>query len=295
MSASIVLLDDVLPGPRRIALGTFDGVHLGHRRVVAGADAVVTFDPHPLEAVAPHRAPLVLTSLARRAELLGGLGVRELVVVPFDDELRQCSPEAFVDRVLVGALGARHVSVGPDFRFGHRGAGDVAVLTRDRRFSAEAVPVLELGGRRVSSTRVRELLDHGAVQDAAELLGAPFTLEGVLVDTGGARAEISALELPVRRAVPAAGCYACRVAVDSGPDVATRVTIGRPRTAAGGDALVVPCRVGGAVGGRRLAAGSPMRISFLRRILAVAPVPRRDLRPVLAPRRRSRAEARSSW
>src|SRR3954447_24405210 len=106
------------PRPRRVAVGTFDGVHLGHREVIDGSDTVLTFDPHPVSVIAPQAAPKLLTTLQRKAELIAGEGVEELVVIPFDREFSRREPEQFIDDVLVGALGAQRVAVGENFRFG---------------------------------------------------------------------------------------------------------------------------------------------------------------------------------
>jgi riboflavin kinase/FMN adenylyltransferase len=106
-------------GERNVAVGTFDGVHLGHREVIKGADSVLTFDPHPVSVVAPQHTPKLLTTLARKAELVASLGVQELIVIPFDAEFAKRSAGEFVDEVLVGRLGARRVSIGENFRFGH--------------------------------------------------------------------------------------------------------------------------------------------------------------------------------
>ena len=132
----ITWLPDVQPRPRHVAVGEFDGVHLGHREVMRGADTVLTFEPHPRAVVAPDKAPKLITSLAAKADLIAGLGVQELVVIPFDGAFASQSPQAFIDDVLVGQLRAERVSVGENFRFGHRAKGDVALLrarTRSRR------------------------------------------------------------------------------------------------------------------------------------------------------------------
>src|SRR6202022_2648388 len=99
-------LADVQPRPRRVAVGEFDGVHLGHREVIRGNDTVLTFEPHPLQVVRPEAAPKLLTSLETKADLVADLGVKELVVVPFDEGFAHQSPEEFIDEVLVSRLGA---------------------------------------------------------------------------------------------------------------------------------------------------------------------------------------------
>jgi riboflavin kinase/FMN adenylyltransferase len=174
----ITLLPDVERRPRRVAVGTFDGVHLGHREVIAGADTVLTFDPHPTSVVAPGHEAKLLTTLERKAELTGELGVQELVVIPFDREFAARSAQEFLDDVLVGALGATHVSVGENFRFGHRAQGDAALLRADGRFEARVVPLLEVDGEIVSSSHIRGLVLGGALEYAGRLLGEPFVVDG---------------------------------------------------------------------------------------------------------------------
>jgi riboflavin kinase/FMN adenylyltransferase len=176
----ITWLPDVAPRPRRVAVGEFDGVHLGHRAVIAGSDTVVTFEPHPLAVVRPEAAPKLLTSLELKAELIERLGVQELVVVPFDEKTAHQSAQEFVDDVLVGRLGATHVSVGENFRFGHGAKGDTSLLRADGRFEARVVPLVEADGEIVSSSHVRGLVQAGLVERANALLGAPFRLRGAV-------------------------------------------------------------------------------------------------------------------
>jgi riboflavin kinase / FMN adenylyltransferase len=174
----ITRLPDVVARPRRVAVGTFDGVHLGHREVIAGADTVLTFEPHPTAVVRPGAAPRLLTDLRRKAQLIESLGVQELVVIPFDDEFAARSARRFVDEVLVNALGATHVAVGENFRFGHQARGDAELLRTDARFQTRIVELLEVDGEVVSSSHIRGLLLGGAVDYAGHLLGDPFTIAG---------------------------------------------------------------------------------------------------------------------
>src|SRR5438046_6534854 len=116
----VTWLPDARRRERDVAVGEFDGVHVGHRQVIEGAGTVLTFEPHPRAVVAPESAPKLLTTLAAKTELLAGLGVDELVVIPFDGSFAAQSPQEFIDHVLVERLGARRVSVGENFRFGHR-------------------------------------------------------------------------------------------------------------------------------------------------------------------------------
>jgi riboflavin kinase/FMN adenylyltransferase len=177
----ITTFPDVEPRPRRVAVGEFDGVHLGHREVIRGSDTVLTFEPHPLRVIRPEAAPKLLTSLEVKAELIAGLGVEELVVIPFDERFARQSPEDFIEHVLVERLGVRRVSVGENFRFGHRAAGDTAMLQADERFETRVVPLVEVDGEIVSSSHIRGLVLAGEVELAARFLGSPFQLRGEVV------------------------------------------------------------------------------------------------------------------
>jgi riboflavin kinase / FMN adenylyltransferase len=178
----VTKLEDVEVRPRRIAVGEFDGVHLGHREVISGSDTVLTFEPHPLRVVRPEAAPRLLTSLEAKAELIERLGVDELVVLPFDRGFAQQSPKEFIDHVLVERLCASRVSVGENFRFGHRAAGDPELLARDPRFETRIVPLVEVDGEIVSSSHIRGLVLAGEVEQAARFLGAPFQVRGQVVE-----------------------------------------------------------------------------------------------------------------
>jgi riboflavin kinase / FMN adenylyltransferase len=201
---------------RRVAVGTFDGVHLGHREVIAGCDSVLTFDPHPSSVVAPQHTPKLLNTLSRKTELIASLGVRETIVIPFDSDFAARSADEFVDDVLVGALGATHVSVGENFRFGNRAKGDPQMLQADARFSTRVVPLLEVDGEIVSSSHIRGLVGTGEVQAAARLLGAPFQIEKEVVPGDKRGRELgfpTANQIPDDTLVlPGHGVYACRVA-----------------------------------------------------------------------------------
>jgi len=177
----VTSLSDVVRRPRRVAVGEFDGVHLGHREVIRGSDTVLTFEPHPLQVIRPEAAPRLLTSLQTRAELFVGLGVEEMVVIEFDADFAAQAPQAFVDDVLVGALDARHVSVGQNFRFGHRAQGDTALLAEQAAFETRVVPLVEVEGEIVSSTHIRGLVLAGEVDRAARLLGSPYLVRGDVV------------------------------------------------------------------------------------------------------------------
>lgn len=221
---------------RSVAVGTFDGVHLGHREVITGADSVLTFDPHPVSVVAPQHTPKLLTTLERKAELIAALGVRELIVIPFDADFAKRSAREFIDDVLVGALGAGRVAVGENFRFGHQAQGDPRLLSSDERFQTTVHPLLEVDGEIVSSSHIRGLVLAGEIAEANRLLGEDFELGGEVV--GGDRRGRE-LGFPTANLVPAEalacpghGVYAC-VAIGRG--------FGSP---AGDDALPAAVSIG---------------------------------------------------
>jgi riboflavin kinase/FMN adenylyltransferase len=213
--------EELRPGPRAVAIGTFDGVHLGHRAVVAAAvesglpAAAVTFDPHPRSVLGPEPVPL-LCSLERRLELLGELGVAEALVVPFDRELAALEPTAFAERWLA-PLGAKVVAAGADFRFGRGRAGDLELL-RSLGFDVRPVPFVE----GVSSSRARELVAAGDVVDAARLLGRPVEVEGIVV-SGDARG--AGLGFPTANLDPPAGVLVPRLGIYAGAAFGTRAAV----------------------------------------------------------------------
>jgi riboflavin kinase/FMN adenylyltransferase len=211
-----------------VTIGVFDGVHKGHQATIGHAVArarelgvqsvVVTFDPHPAEVVRPGSHPAVLTEPARKAELIEALGVDVLCVVPFTPEFSRLSAEEFVHDVLVEHLHAALVVVGGNFRFGHRAAGDVALLERLGRtfgFGVEGGPLVAEDGTVFSSTYIRSCVDAGDVGAAAAALGRPHRLEGVVVrgDQRGRELGFPTANLLCHRyaAVPADGVYAARL------------------------------------------------------------------------------------
>src|SRR4051794_17824827 len=163
---------------RRVAIGTFDGVHVGHREVIRGCDTVLTFDPHPLSVVRPEAAPKLISPFSVKRDIIAGLGVQELVVIPFDDDFRAKSAEQFVDEVLLEKLGAVEVSVGENFSFGKGAKGTVEMLRGRGEFTTRVAPLVEVDGETVSSTQIRALVASGDVEKAARMLGGPFIVEG---------------------------------------------------------------------------------------------------------------------
>jgi riboflavin kinase/FMN adenylyltransferase len=212
------------PEGRSVAVGTFDGVHRGHRRVIGDAGewgrsqgsrvTVLTFEPHPLELLRPDDPPRLLSSTPIKIDLIAGLDVDELVVIPFTEEFSRLEPEDFCRDVLAGTLGARHVSVGENFRFGHKARGDATLLRSRGEFDTAIVPLVEQAGGPVSSSRIRALLEGGDVAAANELLGAPFQLEGVVTEGDGRGRSLGMptanVALEPNLLVPGNGIYAGR-------------------------------------------------------------------------------------
>ena len=221
-----------------VTIGVFDGVHRGHQRIVGRAAQVgeqrglpvvaITFDPHPDEVTRPGSHPPFLCSARRRAELLGGLGIDAVCVLPFTLEFSRLAPDDFVRTVLVERMHAAVVVVGEDFRFGHKAAGDVQLLAKlgeKYEFTTEGMPLLVADGTTLSSTSIRQMLAEGDVAAAAKALGRPHRVEGVVVrghQRGRALGFPTAnLEMPPHTAIPADGIYAGWLASldDEGRDV----------------------------------------------------------------------------
>jgi riboflavin kinase / FMN adenylyltransferase len=177
----VTSLNDAQRRPRRVAVGTFDGVHLGHREVIRGNDTVLTFEPHPLAVVKPDALPKLISSYPIKRDLIAGLGVEELVVIEFDEEFSRKSAEQFIDEVLVERLQATHVSVGENFTFGQKAQGTPDLLSARTEFETRVVPLVEVQGETVSSSHIRGLVAAGEVKEASDFLGGPFLFQGEVV------------------------------------------------------------------------------------------------------------------
>jgi len=273
---------DALEAPANgagVTIGTFDGVHLGHRTLIAAtvsaarernvSPCVVTWDRHPLTTLRPSAAPPLLTSPERKLELLADTGIAWAAVLPFDSEFASWPPEKFVLDVLVKGMGARVVIVGEGWRFGHRAAGDVPLLTRlgrDLGFDAHALELRPDAGGPVSSSRVRTAVAAGDLATANLLLGRPFDIDGEVVrgdargkDLGFPTANIAPDPALVR---PPRGVYACRARLDDSW-FAAAVNVGVNPTFGGTDPVRIEAYLLGFdddLYGRRL------RIEFLRRL-----------------------------
>lgn len=238
-----------------VTVGNFDGVHLGHQKIIRqvvaraqrsrGTAVAITFDPHPSRVLRPENAPrLILTPIQKQA-LLAGAGIRVVVVLRFTRELSLLSPEDFVRRVLCGPLKGKEVYVGANFRFGHGQAGDVATLRKlstELGFRLGVVPPVQVRGEIVSSTRIRGLVQAGEVAAAARLLGRPFALTG-LVNPGhgiGRELKVPTLNLTAEQELlPARGVYATETLLDARGSPRRSVTNVGYRPTFGGDGLQI--------------------------------------------------------
>jgi riboflavin kinase / FMN adenylyltransferase len=182
MTIKVTSLPDAEPRDRHVAIGVFDGVHKGHRAVIDDADTVLTFDPHPLTIIHPEAAPKLIMPADVKRDVIDGLGVEEMVVIPFDKEFSQIPAEGFIEQVLIDRLGAKRVSVGENFRFGAKAKGTPEMLAGRDEFETRVVRLVEVDGETVSSSRVRALVAAGEVEAAMRCLGAPFMLEGRVVE-----------------------------------------------------------------------------------------------------------------
>jgi riboflavin kinase/FMN adenylyltransferase len=235
--------------PTAVTMGVFDGVHLGHRELLtrafkhAGTSTVITFDPHPVEVLAPGSLPQLITTLNERLALLEELGT-ELVAVLDLAEVRHFSPQQFVDEILIGRLDVASLTIGEDFHFGKDRAGDITFLNAAAAragFEVDVVGLLSEGGQTVSSSRIRRLIEAGSVADAAGLLGSRYRVSGPVVDGDKRGRDIgyptANLRPIIRKVTPGDGVYATLTTIDdttymSATNVGTRPTFG------GGERLI---------------------------------------------------------
>lgn len=231
-----------------VALGNFDGVHLGHAKVIAAAHAarpdaplaVLTFEPHPREFFRPDDPPSRLTLPEERAERLGALGVRLIHELAFDHDFSLLSADDFIAGVVARGIGAKHLACGADFAFGHRRGGDVSLLAARAEalgIGLSIVPPLADAEGPISSTRIRRLLQDGYPERAAALLGRPWALAGVVAqgDARGRLLGFPTANIPLGRHLePARGVYAVRVGLPDGTEQGGVANLGR-RPTIGGD------------------------------------------------------------
>lgn len=242
-----------------IAIGNFDGVHVGHRALIARArqlaaanDALtvaLTFDPHPSALLAPSRAPRMLASIDRRIELLAEAGVDAVVVEPFTHELAGIAPSAFIDDVVILALRARAIIVGYDFSYGQARAGTVDALRAHGAgagIEVAVVPAVTVDGEIAASTRVRNLLRDGDLPRATRMLGRPWDVDGVVVRGAGRGRAIGVPTANIATDVELAlapGIYAVTLSVDGGPAMPAAASLGTNPTFVDDGGLVLEVHV----------------------------------------------------
>jgi riboflavin kinase/FMN adenylyltransferase len=275
-------LDSVEAAPegRVVAIGVFDGVHTGHQLTIARAVAaatqasargtVVTFHPHPEAVLRPRSAPRVLTPLERKTELLGYLGILEVVVVAFDQDFARLTPAEFCSAVLSDRLGARLVYVGENFRFGRDGLGtprDLVTYGKDHGFVVRSVPLVLDDDGPISSTRVRESLKAGDVAKAARLLGRPHRIEGLVIGGSGRGRTLLAptanTQVSPDVALPRAGVYATRAVLSDGTSYGAVTSVGTNPTFERGRKVHVETLLLGFAGDLY---GSVLGLDFIQRI-----------------------------
>ncbi|MGA0123021.1 MAG: riboflavin biosynthesis protein RibF [Gaiellales bacterium] len=272
-------LGDIPPGRRAVALGTFDGVHLGHRAVVGAAVATAarlgatacaaSFHPRPVTVLRPGTPPNTLAGVSLRTRLLLEAGADEVALLRFDRRLAELDAERFVDEVLVERLGAVAVAVGRDFRFGADRAGDVELLERlgaERGFEVEAIGLLDADGERISSSRIRGLIAEGRVDDAGRLLGRAPSVEGTVQhgDKRGREIGFPTANLGVvpGQQLPAEGVYAGWALLPPGERRhAAAISVGRNPHFADVDDLRIEAHLLDYVGDELY--GTPLRLEFV--------------------------------
>jgi riboflavin kinase/FMN adenylyltransferase len=260
-----------------VTVGNFDGLHLGHQKILQSVReharangqraAVITFDPHPMRVLRPDRAPLMIQTLSQRLAGFEQIGLDAALVLRFDHALSLVSPEEFIERILAGSLRAGAILVGANFRFGHRGAGDVRLLSEFGKrygFDVEIVPPVEVDGQIVSSTAIRGAIANGNVAGAIPLLGRTFSLTGnIRIGAGRGRTILfPTLNLaPEQELLPKLGVYSTETGV--GGKLYPSVTNVGTRPTFNGEGVTVESHL---FGFNENLAGGPMEVRFHMRI-----------------------------
>lgn len=277
-------LEQLAPADRRgaVAIGNFDGVHLGHRRIVkrllerahelGGPAIVLTFDPHPVRLLRPDECPPPLTWTERKGRLLADLGVNRIIAYPTDEALLALSAREFFQTIVVESLEARALVEGPNFYFGRHREGNVqslAELTAEAGMTLDVVEPVAVDGELVSSSRIRSLIAAGEVAAAARLLTAPYRIRGMVTHGAGRGARLgfpTANLAAVDTLLPAPGVYAAR-AWYAGQSCAAAVNIG-PNPTFGEQALKVEVHL---IDRDESLYGEPLEVEFLARLRDVQP------------------------
>ncbi|HET9219737.1 MAG TPA: bifunctional riboflavin kinase/FAD synthetase [Terriglobia bacterium] len=271
------LSDAALQGPCVLAIGNFDGVHLGHQRILAAVvenarklrfcPAVLTFDPHPLRLLAPEQAPRLISTLDQKLRLIENMGIELVFIARFDAEFAALTPEAFIRKYLVDGLRTRMLCVGSNFIFGHRQTGNVTTLQQWRQeFELVEIPHVTSRGVIVSSTHVRQRIQDGRVSRACRMLGQWFEIEGRIAAGAGRGRNVTVPTLnlePDNELVPLTGVYITRTAMDGSVAFVDSITnIGTRPTFNGSSETIETFVLDAAVP----ATTTRMRLQFLKRV-----------------------------
>jgi riboflavin kinase/FMN adenylyltransferase len=266
-------------GPAALTIGNFDGVHLGHRRILRQVRAiaqregwkasVLTFDPHPTRIVAPSRTPRLMTTPAERCRLMESEGIEQALILPFNHGVSRLTPEQFAEDILMKRLGAHCVVVGDNFRFGHNHAGDIGTLEQLGRrlgFSVHMIHAVSLRGAMVSSSAIRIAIETGRIHSAWRMLERPYSLEGPVVRGHGvgAKQTVPTLNLsPAPEVLPRQGVYVTRT-LDLGGDRRWKsvTNIGHRPTFGGTELSIESFLLDGLTGGPP----ESIRVEFLHRL-----------------------------
>jgi riboflavin kinase/FMN adenylyltransferase len=270
-----------------MAIGNFDGVHLGHRQIIErllqragdvdGPAVVFTFDPHPVRLLRPSESPPPLTWTERKAELLKELGVDWIVAYPTDRRLLELTAQQFFDQIVVGAIGAKAMVEGPNFFFGHNREGTIerlAEMTHTAGMTLDIVEPVELDGQLVSSSLIRRLISEGEVATAATMLTEPYRIRGMVTHGAGRGAQLgfpTANLEAIDTLLPAIGVYAGRVPL-SGKLVGAAINIG-PNPTFGEHALKVEVHL---IDRDEALYGEPLEVEFLSKLRDVRPFGSKD-------------------
>ena len=240
MKVATSLADADVSHPSVVSIGNFDGLHLGHRQILKtvverardfGLQSVaMTFSPHPIQFLAPDRAPRLISTLDQKIRLMSGTGIDLLFIAHFDQAFSRLSPEHFVRQYLIEGLKARAVCVGGNFNFGYRQRGTVDTLREFKSsFEVIEVPPVRVRGTIVSSSRIRELVSAGEVSAACRLLGRWIEIDGKIVSGAGRgrTMQVPTLNLePENELIPSVGVYVTRISLDDGPFMNAVTNIG---------------------------------------------------------------------
>jgi len=231
-------LASLTSSPTVVAVGNFDGIHRGHQSILQHvtqmakkhdyAACLLTFEPYPQAFLAPDKAPARLTSLREKWVILQNMGLDYLYCLRFNHDLAMFSPEKFIQEILINKLHAKHIMIGEDFRFGYQRQGNIALLQRIKDFSVTVIPAIVENGERISSTAIRHALAQGNLEQAKQLLGRPYQIQGRVIegDKRGRQLGFPTANIDLHSRMPAVrGVFAVKAKILGTAEKATEKTI----------------------------------------------------------------------